>query len=245
MLGPASLALAGLLALFLLLRAFVPGALAFLATPFWATGTVLTAGVGNTGTFFTGKAEIARERDRLLAENAALIAQQAALSAREADLIRLLGSRTEPAKGILAGVLARPPVSPYDVLVVDAGSKAGIVEGARALGLGGVPLGTVESVAPGSSRITLYSTPLRETEAWIGEARIPVTLIGEGSGAFAAEVARESGIKEGDMAYVASGGAFPIGTVMRVESDPSSPRSRVDIKPVLNPFSVTWVSIMP
>lgn len=245
MLGPVSLILVGILVLFFVLRSFVPGSITFLATPFWLTGNALTAGVGNTGTFFSDKESLASERDRLRTENAALASRYEVLAAREADLRVLLGARTEPEKGILAGVLSRPPVSPYDMLIVDAGANAGIASGLRVLGAGGVPLGTVDSVSADSSRIMLYSTPQRETESWVSDARIPVTLIGEGSGAFSADVIRESGIKEGDLVYVAGQGALPIGTVVAVASDPSSPRTRIDIKPNLNPFSVTWVTVMP
>ena len=244
-LGPVSLALFVLVVLIAGFRFFLPDALISTAKPFWATGNVLSAGVGNAGSFFTGKVALTDERDRLLAENAALYAKSARLEAKVADLERLLGGRTESMQGILAGVLARPPVSPYDVLIVDAGTDEGVSDGSRAQGPGGMPIGTVESVTKGSSRIQLYSTPAKETESWIGEARIPVTLVGEGSGAMSAIVAREAGIAIGDLVYVAGPGALPVGSVTSVGNDPSSPRSRVGIRPLLNPFSVTWVTITP
>lgn len=244
-LGPVSLALFVLVLIFVVLRFLLPGTLITVAKPFWATGNVLTAGVGNVGSFFTDKVALTNERDRLLAENAALYAKSALLEARIADLERLLGGRTEAAGGILAGVLARPPVSPYDVLIVDAGSDAGVSVGSRADGPGGMPIGSVESVTKDSARIQLYSTPAKETESWVGEVRIPVTLVGEGSGAMSAVVAREAGIAIGDLVYVAGPGALPVGSVTAVGNDPSSPRSRVDIHPLLNPFSVTWVTITP
>lgn len=244
-LGPSALLVGVLVLIALLLRLVFPGALTAIASPAWMSGTALTAGVGSAGSFFGDKADLVAERDRLLAENAALTAANATVSARAADLARLLGDRTEPVGGILAGVMVRPPVSPYDVLIVDAGSEDGVVEGSQAAGPGSIPLGTVESVTGGTSRIALYSASGQETESWIGEARIPVTLMGEGSGALRAIVAREAGIVEGDLVYVTGPGAVAIGSVVRVENDPSSPRSRIDIRPLVNPFSVTWVTIAP
>ena len=244
-LGPVSLALFVLVLMVATLRFLLPDALIATAKPLWATGNLLSAGVGNAGSFFTDKVALTDERDRLLAENAASYAKTVQLEAKVADLERLLGDRTEAADGILAGVLARPPVSPYDVLVVDAGTEAGVSAGSRAQGPGGMPIGTVEGVTRDSSRIQLYSTPAKETESWIGEARIPVTLVGEGSGAMSAIVAREAGIAIGDLVYMAGPGALPVGSVTAVGNDPSSPRSRVDIRPLLNPFSVTWVTITP
>ena len=245
LIGPVSLSILGVVVLFFILRTFVPGSLAILSSPFWSTGTMLTASVGNTGTFFTDKATLAKERDALRDENALLRSQQQQSAAREADLMRLLGNRVDAEPGIIAGVLARPPVSPYDVLIVGAGSKSGIIPGMRALGPAGVPIGVVESVSGTTANVVLYSAPVKETEAWVGEARIPVTLRGAGSGAFTADVVRETSIKEGDQVYVAGPGALPIGQVAHVSSDPSSPRSSMDIKPFVNPFSITWISLVP
>lgn len=244
-LGPVALALFVLVFIFAILRFVLPGTLITVAKPFWFVGSSLSAGVGNVSSFFTDKVALTNERDRLLADNAAYYAKNAMLNARVMDLERLLGNRTERVNGILAGVLSRPPVSPYDVLIVDTGSDAGVSVGNRADGPGGMPLGEVESVTKSSARILLYSTPGKETESWIGETRIPVTLIGEGSGAMSAVVAREAGITVGDLVYASGPGALPVGSVTVVGNDPSSPRSRVDIRPLLNPFSVTWVTIIP
>ncbi len=244
-LGPVALVLLVLVLIFAVLRFLLPGVLVAIVSPVWSIGSSLSVGAGNVSSFFTDKAILTNERDRLLADNAAYYAKNVQLDAKVKDLERLLGGRTEPIDGILAGVLSRPPVSPYDVLIVNAGSNARVSVGSRADGPGGMPLGEVESVTKNSARILLYSTPGKETESWIGEARIPVTLIGEGSGAMSAIVAREAGISVGDLVFASGPGALPVGSVIAVGNDPSSPRSRVDIRPLLNPFSVTWITITP
>lgn len=243
--GPALISLVALVLVTGLFRFLLPGALVAVSKPFWSAGTSLSAGVGNVGSFFTDKTKLANERDALAAENAALKAESGTSAARIKDLERLLGDRTEAGAGILAGVLARPPVSPYDVLVIDQGSDAGIKEGSRVQGPGGMPLGVIESVTTSSARVLLYSAPANETESWIGEARIPVTVIGEGAGSLSAEVAREAGVNVGDLVYMMGPGARAVGTVIEVGNDPSSPRSRVDIRPLQNPFSITWVTVTP
>ena len=244
-LGPAALALIVLVIIIAVLRFLLPGTLVAMSTPLWYTGDVLTAGVGNAGSFFTDKAKLMQERDALLAENAALKSANATAEARAADFGRLLGERTEPVAGIIAGVLARPPVSPYDVLVIDQGSEQGVLADAAVQGPGGMPLGRVESVTASSARVLLYSTPGQETESWVGESRIPVTLMGEGSGAMSAVVARDAGISVGDLVYASGPGARAVGSVIAVGNDPSSPRSRADIRPLQNPFSLTWVTVTP
>ena len=69
--------------------------------------------------------------------------------------------------------------------------------------------------------------------------------MGEGAGSMSAVVAREAGILVGDPVYVTGPGAVAIGTVLSVGNDPSSPRSRVEIRPLANPFSIPWVTIAP
>ncbi len=226
------------------LRYVAPGALATIAEPLWKGGAYLTAAAGNAVSL-TSKTELTKERDADATENASLTAQNAALEARVADLTALLGTRTEAGSGIAAGVLARPPVAPYDVLVVDQGSSDGVVEGALVHGIGGTPIGTVASVSTHSARITLYSARGIQTAAWAGANRVPVTLTGDSAGAFEATLPKDAGVAAGDAVYVAASGAFPIGTITKVESDPSNPDVSLDIRPYTNPFSLTWVTIDP
>ena len=229
----------------LLLRTVAPGIVAAVAAPVWQGGNMLAQSVGLGTSFFTDRATLVRERDSLQQEVAALQEAKATSDAKALDLTRLLGDRTETSRGILAGVLARPPVSPYDTFVIDQGSDAGVESGMRVEGMGGTPLGIVESASGSFARVTLYSAPGRETESWVGDARIPMTLLGAGSGAFSATVSRDAGLSEGELVYIASGGARPIGRVSKVESDPSSPRSSVEVTPLTNPFSTTWVTVAP
>lgn len=249
LLAPGSAALiavaAALVILFFILRALFPGAIAALAAPFWSAGNAATGAGGSVAAFFGDKAVIAEERDRLRAENAALKEQAALLSARALDLERLLGGRTEASRGVVAGVLARPPVSPYDTLVIDQGTLAGVAVGQAVYGAGGLPLGSVESAAERTSRVVLYSAPGQVTEGWVGPNRTPVSLAGASMGAFRTSVPRESLVAVGEQVYVPGPGAAPIGTVVRIDTDPSSPRAVIHVRPVANPFSITWVTVGP
>lgn len=246
-LTPARLAAAVLgaaLLMLLLLRIAAPGAFTALATPFWQAGTALTAAVGNAVPL-ESRATLVEDRERLIRENDALKGQNAVLAARAADLERLVGGRSELPAGIAAGVLARPPVSPYDLLVIDRGSADGIAPGAAAFGPGGIPLGTVAEATAGTARVSLYSTTGRVTEAWAGAERVPVRLTGTGGGGFDAEVSGTAGIVVGDLIYVPGPGALPIGTVTEIVTDPSSPTILVRIRALVNPFSVTWLTVAP
>lgn len=221
-----------LIAVLAVLRIFFPGALAAVAAPLWSAGDYLAVHAG----FPKGSAALQAEVDRLRAENAALASENRILAATAGD---------EAAKsaGIMAGVLARPPQSPYDALIIAKGNDDGVYAGMRVLAAG-VPVGVVESASSGSARVVLYSASGQESEGWIGTAKTPVTLHGLGAGAFAADVPREAGAAEGDIVYLPGPGALPMGTVMKVESSASSPRAILRIRPYANPFTMTSVHVV-
>lgn len=237
------LAVIAIVSVLFILRTFFPGTIAALTRPLWRAGSAATNTSGSVAAFFGDKAVLAEERDALAREVAALKEQNATLTARTVDLERLLGGRTEGVAGTLAGVLVRPPVSPYDTLVIDQGANAGVAVGKRVMGAGGVPLGVVESVADTSARVLLYSAPGKVTEGWVGVSRTPVSLEGASAGAFRTSVPRERVVAVGEEVYLPGPGAVPIGTVVRVDTDPSSPRAVIHVRPRTSPFSLTWVTI--
>ncbi|HEX2792661.1 MAG TPA: rod shape-determining protein MreC [Candidatus Paceibacterota bacterium] len=243
--GLIGLILVAIMALILIARFAFPGALTALVSPVWGAGTALTAATGGAAAYLADRPTLIGERDRLLLENEALVQNNRMLAAKAADLERLLGDRSDAGPGILAGVLARPPVAPYDVLVVDQGSEDGVTAGSLVSGPGGVPVGTVEEALPGSSRVLLYSAPGRQTEGWAGTVRTPVRLEGIGGGIYRASIAQDAAVIVGDTVYVPGPGSIPIGSVTSVTYDPSSPRSVIEVRPYVNIFTLPWVTIQP
>ncbi|MDB5265990.1 MAG: hypothetical protein JWM39_703 [Parcubacteria group bacterium] len=232
-----------LIGILAIVRFAAPNAFITIASPFWKAGTSVSAAVATGAGGFTSTANLVSQRDQLATQVDQLTAQNRTLTARAQDLQNLLGNRTQSSGGILAAVLARPPVAPYDVLIVDQGASTHVVLGATAYGPGGTPIGTVATVENTSSRITLYSNPGLQTDAWAGDTRIPITLTGAGSGGFTATLPKAAGVTEGQGIYVAAAGAVPVGVVSHVNADPSSPNVVLQIHPYLNPFSLTWVTI--
>lgn len=192
---------------------------------------------------FGNAAELAASNETLSDQNTALTNENQALLEKVAGLATLLGTPGgQKSAGIIAGVVARPPASPYDTLVLAAGTSAGVVLGMEAFGAGGVPLGIVSSVTADFSRVTLLSAAGTHTDGWVAHAT-PLTIRGEGAGALVATVARSAGVAVGDVVSAPGPGMLPIGRVVRVDSDPLSPAVTLRIKPAMNPFSVTWVEL--
>lgn len=190
---------------------------------------------------FGDTAKLAASNEKLVNENVALASENQVLQEKIAGLSVLSGGQIIP--GIPAGVVARPPESPYDTLVLAAGEKEGVTLGMEAFATGGVPIGTVTSVLADFSRVTLFTSSDASTSGWVGSASTPITITGEGGGAMHATVARGANIVVGDVISVPGPGKFPIGSVVRVDSDPLSPAVTLRIMPATNPFSITWVEL--
>lgn len=223
-----------------LVRLIFPGAFVALVSPLWSLGSSITDGIGSTVSSFGDPRVLTQERDLLLAENAALAARIRAAEIQIADM-----GAVATGEGILAGVLARPPVAPYDVLILAAGSDDGIVANLLVYGEGGTPIGVVTESSRSSSRVSLFSEAGRESQGWAGEERIPVTLVGKGSGTFSLSVAKDAGLSVESEVYLPGPGAIPVGIIRRIDTDPASPDASVHVFPYANPFSLTYVRVGP
>ncbi|MBP9816923.1 MAG: hypothetical protein KBD05_02745 [Candidatus Pacebacteria bacterium] len=224
------------------LRLVFPGVLTAIATPLWGVGASFSQGVGDFTSSFGNARALTEERDRLIEEKAAMSLELATLRAEIADLGNVVGEGNEE---MLVGVLAGPPVAPYDVLILAAGATDGVRTGLFVYGYHGVPIGTIREVGETSSRAVLFSEAGRENRGWAGENRIPVVLTGTGAGTFSMTASKDSGLAVGDVVYLPGPGAIPVGLIRKVETDPSSPDARVQIFPYANPFSLPYVRVGP
>jgi len=221
-------------------RVLAPNFFWYAFTPVFASADVLAARSHSFMQSFSDVAALASKNERLMRENAALASENQTLFKKVADISALSDVQET---GILASVIARPPESPYDTLVLAAGANAGVTLGMEAFGAGGVPLGVVSSILADFSRVTLFSAPSMNTAGWVGSANLPLTISGTGAGAVNAVAARSANIAVGDTVFVPGPGMFPIGTVTRIDGGLSSPSVTLRIQPKLNLFSVSWVML--
>ena len=222
--------------LVLLVRLLAPNLFWQAFTPAFNAADALAAKSHFFFSSFDDAATLSLRNEQLIHENAALANENQTLL-EKARGIAALGA----AAGIRAGVVARPPESPYDTLVLAGGSADGIRKGMEAFGAGGVPLGIVSSVSASFSRVTLFSAPGVVTDGWVGHQGLPLTIAGAGAGAMNASLARSAPVSAGDTVFAPGPGMLPLGTVVRIDSDPSAPGVTLHIQSSLNLFSVTWV----
>jgi cell shape-determining protein MreC len=211
--------------------------------PLFHISDVVTEGGHTFLAHFGDAAVLGEQNEKLAAQNAALAIENERLEQQVADQESLLGSSPGGTPGIVAGVVARPPTSPYDTLVLGRGSRQGVIRGMEAFGSGGTPIGVVASVTNDFSRVVLFSTPGVATNGWVGRSSLPLSLIGAGAGAFHASVPRDAKIAVGDTVYVPGPGQLPLGSVVRVDSDPLSPAVTLRIVSAVNLFSTTMVEL--
>lgn len=222
-------------------RYALPGFFLRVTMPVSTAGATVAGAVHGVAVQFADAAALSKKVDALTQQNAALGAQNRALLQQVSSIASLASPATSTS--IVAGVVARPPMSPYDTLVLAAGTAAGVSAGMEVFGPGNTPLGVVTSVTSAFSRATLFSAPGQTVLGWAGAQHVPVTLEGTGGGSFSAVLPRSAGVAAGDVVYVSGPGALPVGTVQSLSGDPSAPSVALDIVPALNLYTVTWVAL--
>lgn len=230
----------------LLVRLFAPNIFWFILAPVFHGADTLAAQTHIVFSSFSDAAALTLQNEQLMNENAVLSNENQALIAKTNTLSALFSSPaigSNKTSGILAGVVAHPPESPYDTLVLAAGTNAGIILGMEAFGMGGVPLGVISSVFDDFSYVTLFSAPNMVTHGWVGHANVPLAIVGSGAGVMSASLSRSANIMVGDMVFAPGPGALPIGSITRIDNDPTAPEVLLRVTPMVNLFSITWVVV--
>lgn len=166
-------------------------------------------------------------------ENALLRAELASTTARVADRDLLYKENVElksrlgrSVQGtvILAGILLRPPATPYDTYMVDAGEAEGVRAGDYVSAGGTTRIGTISEVYAHTSRAVLFSAPGQTYDALLHLAStthiVPVSMQGQGSGSFMGQVPAGTPVKAGDSIIFPGVASALAGSVSSVAFDP-------------------------
>ena len=130
--------------------------------PVLVLGNSIGEKFGNIGAYFKSKKNLYLENESLrerLNENTATLSNYNSLLGENVGMKEILGMGGEERDLVLASILSKPPKSLYDTLVIDAGEKNGVLVGDLVFAEGDVPLGRIESVNSGSSKVILFSSP--------------------------------------------------------------------------------------
>lgn len=223
------------------------GVLFKMATPFWWLSN-------SVHSFFSYSIETLQSKTSLILKNNLLkeennkIKQQIALfeivKKENEDLKSLLGRKTYNKKYVLAAVLVKPFLSPYDSLIIDIGESDGVSVGDKVIADGNVYIGYVFEVYSDTSKVILYSSPGQKVNVLVGENNIEKGAVGIGGGNFRIEIPREIGVVEGDTIIIPSISPNVFGLVEKVIYKESDSFQTVLFKNLINIGELKWVEVV-
>jgi cell shape-determining protein MreC len=157
------------------------------------------------------------------------------------ELRQMLGA--SPAERIVASVIAQPPYTPYDTLMLDRGSDVGIVQYAPVFHSNGAAIGYVRSVTAESALVTLFSSPHAQTTVYVFGPNIFARAEGQGGGVTRISIPQGIVVSEGDMVVLPSLDGGLLGTIDAVESTPTGPEQNAFVTLAAPIASIRLVSV--
>ena len=153
----------------------------------------------------------------------------------------MLGNEEDERIG--TSVIGRPTALPYDTLVLDRGSRDGVVKHAPVFIGADQAVGFVAEVFKDTSVVTLASSPGFESTVYILGPNIYTTAEGIGGGVLQVSVPQGILLSEGDLIVVPSFDSGVYGTIDYIESIPTEPEQRGFVTLSIPIQSIRYVSV--
>ena len=169
-----------------------------------------------------------------------------ALEAENARLRKQVGRHVKSdTRKVYARVLARPPASVYDTLLIDVGTKVGVSAGDRVLAGDAVILGRVVSASEDTARIRLLSHPEMTIEAVIyGNAKTTTTVTGAGGGNYRTRLPAGVDVSVGNTVIDARTGDYVLGSVREVRKADSDSFQHILFRTPVNIQQLRFVTVI-
>lgn len=236
-----------LLLLLLLLKTPVSnvlgGALHVLGAPFWNMSMSTVHWFHEQQALLSSKKSLLEENDKLkdLIDRTALEAYSYDLVRQENDVLKEKLGRKPEEEFLLARVLATPGQSPFDTLVIDAGSAEGISLGMHIFTDGDFVIGEVTSIFHHSAVVTLYSAPGIELPVTLATDSTPATLYGRGGGNFLIILPRGVHVAVGDLVNIPALAPNYAGVVDGVDRPEGESLQYIHLKLPMNIYQLKWI----
>ncbi len=146
-------------------------------------------------------------------------------------------------------IISRPPQSPYDILIIDAGSDNEVKAGMLVTAYGNVLLGYVAEVFPSTSKVKLISFSNEETNVMIESAgtgtstAVSAIAIGRGGENLEIKLPSSIAINSGDQVKTMGTLSFVVGTIEKVEISLSDPFQKLLFRLPVNIQELKYVMI--
>jgi len=217
------------------------------AVPVWKVSEVVGNGFQNVTGFFAFKSSLSAQVASLQNQVASLELKQVdydAVTKENQDLKILFGQNpTNPNSRVLAGVISKPPQSPYDTFVLDAGSENGIVVGDKVYISDTVLVGEIASVTGKNSIVNLFSKS-GMTNA-LSDERTGATyqISGDGGANMSVEAPKDADILWGDTFSYPSLATSVVGSVFYIDQSAQASFKTVFLRVPGNVFQTKWVFV--
>ena len=169
-----------------LVHYFFPGAYARVLYPvttlFWNSESGILGFFAHTAKLVISKSSLIKENEKLNQEIARRDASTLLIETlkEENEKLKATLGRTGKGNDILGVVLSRPPMSPYDTLILDVGRTDGVDVGNNVYVDGDTLIGTVAESYDHQSKVSLFSTPERQVPVLVGKSNISAQAVGRG-----------------------------------------------------------------
>lgn len=161
----------------------------------------------------------------------------------ENEQLKAMLGRASGRAFVLARVLANPGRSPYDTLLLDAGSDDGVAVGMKVFVDGDFAIGEVEKVTQQGALVTLYSSYGKELPVSVGSSSVPALAKGEGGGNFRIALPKDVSVSAGDLVHVPALAPEYVAIVTAVDHPEGSSLEDVYIKWPFNMSELTRVYV--
>ena len=161
------------------------------------------------------------------------------------NILLELAGRKQKVDMVAASVLTRPPQTPYDIIIIDAGSNESITIGSEVSLPEGPILGIISEVFAKSAKVKLFSASGEETNAVLERNDVPVTLIGHGGGNFRLALPRDIAVERGDRILSSDIASRHLATVGEINVEPTDSFKEILAKSPTNIFILRFVFVTP
>lgn len=215
------------------------------AVPFWRGGD-------NSAQYATTFFSLLQSKQDLVKENQELEERIGEMRTKEVvakelraenERLKTLLDRSGGRDAVGAVILAHPPQSPYDTMVIDVGVENEVQTGDRVYAHGDIPIGEIVAVNEHSSIVELFSTQGRITEVRIGPDAISGNAEGRGGQNFLISLPRDVSIEEGAVVSAPDIGVSVLGVVSHVAKDQNSPFQQVLFTSPVHVQNISWVIV--
>ncbi len=217
----------------------------FVSRPVFASRNFVANSVKNKIGYFAFKNDLIKKNiqleDELTSYKLKEIDYNIVLKENE-ELKNLMG-RSGTSNKVLSKILSKPPISPYDVFLIDVGLSNGFAKGDKVYLSGNIIIGTIVLVTTKTSLITLFSNGGQRQEATNTRTGTTYELTGRGGMNFQLEVPKEADIILGDVFEYPLLSPSIIGSVYYIDTNSQSSFKTIFLKIPGNVFSSKWVFV--